>query len=221
MLLTAAGIAFARKIRDEKKRKQHERQGALDIGNSEMARRAFASQAHKLITSAGEPGANPGTELAIQGPDSLDHCDRLRTASTFAHGSDDRHDCDDNMDTRDRLSSRLLVSSGSQTATSRDSRITQPPPYSPGLSTSGIPTPATMTTLGLATTLSGESDGSSSIFSDDSMALKIKSRGPDLKSGFAYHPGLYDLKVTPEMWQTFNQQIVEATKFGAGDTARV
>jgi hypothetical protein len=43
----------------------------------------------------------------------------------------------------------------------------------------------------------------------------------DLKSGFPYHPGLFDLHVHPDRWESFTYQIVEATKISVGESAQV
>ena len=104
-----------------------------------------------------------------------------------------------------------------------------PPPYSPLESSSSA---------GLAPSdyeRSGSSihpddfDSQSSISSDPTVhsipggghAVRIRSNGADIRSGFAYNPALYDLRIRPDQWEDFTYQIIQSAKFGAGDNAQM
>ena len=52
-------------------------------------------------------------------------------------------------------------------------------------------------------------------------SIRVKTAGSDLKSGFPYHPGLYDVDVRPDQWNTFTSQIVQSTKFSMSDHAQI
>ena len=66
-----------------------------------------------------------------------------------------------------------------------------------------------------------KSMGSHSVDSQGTHSVRVKTKGSDLKSGFAYHPALYDLNVHPTSWDSFTYQIIETTKFGTGDYAKM
>lgn len=51
--------------------------------------------------------------------------------------------------------------------------------------------------------------------------MRIRTKGDDLKSGFPYHPRLFDLRVRPDDWQRFSDQVTDSTKFGSGDYAKM
>jgi hypothetical protein len=62
---------------------------------------------------------------------------------------------------------------------------------------------------------------SSSSTSSDAQGVRVRTKGDDLKSGFPYHPGLFDLRVRPDDWERFSGQVTDATKFGSGDYAKM
>lgn len=51
-------------------------------------------------------------------------------------------------------------------------------------------------------------------------ALRVKTRGSQLSSGFDYHPALFDLKVHPDKWTNFTDEVVNATKVSASDNRK-
>jgi hypothetical protein len=73
----------------------------------------------------------------------------------------------------------------------------------------------------------------------DGHAVRVRTKGHDLKSGFPYHPGLYDLRVRPDGkvdgngfpsyqtkltsldWQQFSDQLIDSTKFDTADYAKL
>jgi hypothetical protein len=62
---------------------------------------------------------------------------------------------------------------------------------------------------------------SSSNTSSDTQGVRVRTKGDDLRSGFPYHPGLFDLRVRPDDWERFSGQVTDATKFGSGDYAKM
>jgi hypothetical protein len=99
-----------------------------------------------------------------------------------------------------------------------------PPPYSVGSaessrsltnhSTSSNGTPSISSRL-------RSSSISSNSTSSDAQGVRVRTKGDDLKSGFPYHPGLFDLRVRPDDWERFSGQVTDATKFGSGDYAKM
>jgi hypothetical protein len=57
--------------------------------------------------------------------------------------------------------------------------------------------------------------------SSDAQDVRVRTKGDDLKSGFPYHPRLYDLKVRPDDWERFIGDVTHATRFGTGDYAKM
>lgn len=51
--------------------------------------------------------------------------------------------------------------------------------------------------------------------------MRVRTKGHDLKSGFPYHPRLFDLRVRPDDWQRFSDQVTESTKFERADYAKM
>ena len=62
---------------------------------------------------------------------------------------------------------------------------------------------------------------SSGSISSDTADVRVQTKGNDLKSGFPYHPRLFDLRVRPDDWQRFSDQIVDATRFNSSDYAKM
>jgi hypothetical protein len=55
----------------------------------------------------------------------------------------------------------------------------------------------------------------------DTPGLHVRTKGNDLKSGFPYHPRLYDLQVRPDDRQRFSDQMTDATRFQSTDYAKI
>ena len=62
---------------------------------------------------------------------------------------------------------------------------------------------------------------SSGSISSDATDVRVRTKANDLKSGFAYHSRLFDLRVRPDDWQRFSDQIVDATRFNPSDYAKM
>lgn len=62
---------------------------------------------------------------------------------------------------------------------------------------------------------------SSSSISSDATDVRVRTKGNDLKSGFPYHSRLFDLRVRPDDWQRFSDQIIDATRFDSSDYAKM
>ena len=85
---------------------------------------------------------------------------------------------------------------------------------------------------------SGLTESSGNTTSDEH-AVRVRTKGNDLKSGFSYHPGLYDLHVRPDGkrnmnvfpsgtvrltsldWQRFSDQLINSTKFETSDYTKL
>lgn len=107
------------------------------------------------------------------------------------------------MDSTDKARSSMTIEAAS------------PPPY-PGVGADTSTPPACRPPS------SQERDSfSSSRTSADRQGVRVRTKGNDLKSGFPYHPRLYDLRVRPDDWQRFSKQLTDATRFTRGDYARM
>lgn len=51
-------------------------------------------------------------------------------------------------------------------------------------------------------------------------AVRVKTKGAQLSSGFPYHPALFDLRVHPDKWAAFTEQVVHATKISTKDSGK-
>lgn len=56
---------------------------------------------------------------------------------------------------------------------------------------------------------------------DTSHAVRVYTNGSDLKSGFPYHPALFDMHIRPDEWDRFTHEVIETTKFGFSDHAKL
>ncbi|KAF2717475.1 hypothetical protein K431DRAFT_233082 [Polychaeton citri CBS 116435] len=107
------------------------------------------------------------------------------------------------------------TSNGSQSLTPSTSNATASPSVRPITSSADAPASRHASTSG--------SDNISIITrgSKGTQALRIKTSGSSLSSGFSYHPALFDLQVRPDEWERFTYQVVECTKLGIGDQAKM
>lgn len=96
-----------------------------------------------------------------------------------------------------------------------------PPPYSEGATetpvTIGSPTDTALSASSRHRSLSLSSSSTVS----NAQGVRIRTKGDDLKSGFPYHPQLFDLRVRPDDWQRFSDQVTDATKFDSSDYAKM
>lgn len=231
MLLTTGIIALSRKVADEKAKKKEARQGHLNVGSSEVAKQAFASQVVRR-----------GTEIKYEDPNEISAETPTTTAdSPSASTPAVTLTADEKLSPTSKKdpekSEQLLLSASSyddpsspfsdrqSIQESTTTEQTEPPPYSPG--------PQSPASAQLSSVYSRDTDGntlaswdakSSSMGSTNSngtKAIRVKTVGADLKSGFPYHPQLFELKVHPEKWTAFTTQIVESTKFSMNDHAKI
>lgn len=232
MLLTTGIVALSRKIADEKAKKKEARQGHLNIGDSDVAKRAFASQVARRgteikyedpneITAETPTTASPSTTAATPTLKITYDEEKAQSSTEIVERSEKLlppsppHD-----DPTSPSSDRLSLQEGTITDQ------TELPPYSPG--------PQSPASANLSSVYSRDTDGntlaswdtkSSSMGSTNSSnngnAIRVKTVGADLKSGFPYHPELFELKVHPEKWTAFTTQIVESTKFSMNDHAKI
>jgi hypothetical protein len=98
------------------------------------------------------------------------------------------------------------------------------PPYSDGQTEpSELPSheyPALGRPLSISSHHETLSTSSGSISSGTSN-VRVRTKGDDLKSGFPYHPRLFDLRVRPDDWQRFSDQVTDTTRFSSGDYAKM
>lgn len=244
MLLTTGVIALGRKITDEKAKRREKKQGQLSVGNSDVAKRAFASQTSKMIEE-GPTGINrAGTDIKFEDPSqvSASSQENLNAASYSpdVEVQDTRSVSQVNVtspvqsekaafgtDSPYTETPTSAVDWRSDTSTLQSSTGTnlEPPPYSPG--------PRSPTSTMATSVYSKDTDGntlapsdtrsiaSGSTNSRGTHALRVKTRGGDLKSGFAYHPALFDYRIPPDKWENFTYQIIESTKFDTRDNLRM
>jgi len=234
MLLAAtAAIALGRKVADDQRKKKEAKQGLMRVGHSDVAKQAFANQTTKTLQDGKAGVQRSPTDIKYEDPDSLDMACSVASSSSEATAQFEGLDRpatpspSTDLATRARSEGALVVST---TNTSKDephdgrSRPASalsagPPPYSPrrdvpAETPSSIYSPESdRVTIAIST--------SSSATSDAGNAIKIRTKGPDIKSGFSYHPALFDLNVRPELWDRFTHQVVETTKFSAGDHAKI
>ena len=240
MLLATGVVALSRKVADEREKKKQERQGRLTIGDSDVAKRAFHTQTSKML-EAGDGGIKrAGTNLKYQDPSDVSAGSPDTASPTIYSPKPEIRDA--------RKTSQLDVTSpvnsekgtfqpnspAEETPTSqvdftnrtpRSTISSQPPPYSarPQSSVSAL-SPSGYSRDSDQTTSASSDTGSLVSFSVNSQgthSIRVKTKGSDLKSGFPYHPALFDLHVAPDKWDNFTHQLVESVKFGSGDYARM
>ena len=238
MLLTTGIIALSRKVADEKAKKREEKQGRLRVGDSDVAKRAFAAQTTKMI-EAGNAGINrTGTDIKYEDPNEI----IATTPDTPSSGiyspniefQDARQTSQVNVTSPVKSEKGFLALGSPSTETPvtpttmgnadlASSRSSQPPPYSarPESSASAMspsvysrdPDSATLATSDT------KSISSRSTNSRGTHAIRVKTKSTDLKSGFPYHPALFNLHVHPEKWAAFTDQVVDSVKFETKDYA--
>ena len=232
MLLTTGIIALSRKVADERAKKQEARQGHLQVGDSDVAKRAFAAQTSKML-EGGNAGINrTGTEIKYEDPNEITNSPDTPSSGIYSprveiHDTRSTSQVDVSSPAQ---SEKALLASGSTPTTPSDWRsstasTSQPPPYSPRPESSTTAmSPSVYSRDVDSSTIAGsdtKSIASRSTNSQGTHAIRVKTKGTDLKSGFPYHPALFDLHVHPDKWNTFTSQVVETRKFETRDYARV
>ena len=224
-MIIAAGL-IAKKVSSEKaKRKEAKeaRQGRLQVGDSQVAKTAFENPA--IVRSETDIKFEDPNDVSVTSPDSVSPT----LYSPKVEVQDVRHKSQVNVASpvqSERAGLGPARGSVEKPRTpidhdgQRSRSSTGPPPYSPNAESATSSLQATTT----ADSKSERSDTSSTVHSTASKgtyAVRVKTKGNELKSGFPYHPGLFDLRVHPEKWDSFSSEIVSATKATPGDTAKV
>ena len=229
-LLVTGAIALGRKVSDDRAKKRELKQGLLSVGSSDVAKRAFANQTTRTLQDGGAGLQRAGTDIKFEDPSSLDVSSPATSTpivGSLENGTRDGTTTpisspkDGNPASLAQLSPAVPPSI--HTRDSRSGSVDQhsqgPPPYSPRRD-APPQTPSSVYSQDVDQRTLNASD-SSSFVSNDGTALKVRTKGADLKSGFPYHPALFDLKVRPDLWDQFTHQVVETTKFSAGDHAKM
>ncbi|KAK1813525.1 hypothetical protein LTR12_012094 [Friedmanniomyces endolithicus] len=235
MLLAAtAAIALGRKVSDEKRKKKEAKQGLMRVGHSDVAKQAFANHQTTKTLQDGKAGVQRSpTDIKYEDPDSFDIARPAVSSSsetTAKLEGPDKPGCPSpstDIATRVHSEGALAISTANTSkdephdvrSRSTSALSTGPPPYSPPRDVP-VETPSSVYSQESDRVTIATSNSSSSTF-DEGNAIKIRTKGPDLKSGFAYHPALFDLNVRPELWDRFTHQVVETTKCSAGDHAKI
>lgn len=123
-------------------------------------------------------------------------------------------------------SRKSTTDSQETTALSSPADTQSPPPYSSEItlsptSTSSESPSASKTSNKSQSTLTASTSASSSSTLSSPNAIRVHTKGDDLKSGFPYHPSLFDLHVRPDEWQRFSDQVTHAARFSSGDYVKM
>lgn len=253
MLLATGIYKLGKKVADDQKEKKVARQGVLKVGDSDVARRAFASQTTTTkALAAPEPGINrAGTQIKYDDPADIKPSSPSVTSPSVSSSDgtspniysptvglqETRHTSQQDVTSPVKSEKGLLSPTSPYTETPatpsdygdsnrspRSSSSQRPPPYSSRPQSSA----GTLTTTSVYSrdvdnnTLSDtQSLASWSVNSKGTHAIRVKTVGADIKSGFPYHPGLFELHVHPDKWANFTTQIVDSLKFSTGDYAQM
>ena len=254
MLLTTGAIALSRKVADERAKRREKKQGKLEVGSSDVAKRAFESQTSKMIEGVSStPTAGitrAGTEIKFEDADgvaaSSPSVPSVGVTSPDVEIQDTRSTSQLNI-TSPVQSEKAAFGSGSPYAETPTSAVdwrsqssrplssasgsNEPPPYSPGPDSSRAALSpsvyskdidaSTLRTSGSKSNAETMSIASRSTTSTGGPGIRVKTKGDGLKSGFPYHPALFDLRIHPDQWDSFTYQITESTKFETKDYARM
>lgn len=244
MLLTTGAIALGRKISDEKAKRKEKKQGLLSVGNSDVAKRAFASQTSKMIEE-GPAGINrTGTDIKFEDPEQVSaksqepHSGDIHSPDVEVHDTRSTSQVNITSPVQSEKAAFGTASPYTETPTSavdwRSETNTlqsstgasmEPPPYSPGPKSPNTPMTPSMYSKDTDGVTLAKSDSrsiaSGSTNSRGTHAIRVKTKGSDLKSGFNYHPALFDYHIPPDKWEMFTYQIIESTKFDTRDKLRM
>lgn len=236
MLLTTGIVALSRKAKDERERKKEAGQGKLSVGPSDVAKRAFEGQTQPMLEAGPAPRVErTGTDIKYDHP-----------SDVGAPSPDEKRGVEDMEKPavqETRRAEQLGVSNPVQSEIASSS-VGSPMDQTLTNSTSGIHEDAQSrppTYVSRAESSSTSARSPSSFSRDDTLrtsvtessllsprstnsvgthAVRVKTRGAQLSSGFDYHPALFDWKVHPEQWTKFTEQIVRATKVGASESGK-
>lgn len=237
MLLATGIAALSRKVKDDRDRKKEARQGVLNVGPSDVAKRAFEAQKTRTL-EAGNAGAveRAGTQIKHEDPDDfgIDSPDGER--GIMDPEKPDLHDARraSNVDVSSPVQSETasigVMSPMDQTLTMTSTSDTRhdgnarPPTYSSRAesSSASAKSPSSVSREERSRNLRVETSrlSSQSTNSVGTHAVRVKTKGANLSSGFPYPSSLFDLKVHPDKWTSFTEQVVHATKVDASDSRK-
>ena len=229
MLVTTGIVALTRKIKDDKEKKQA-KQGMLKVGPSDVAKRAFEGQTSRMIEAGNAGGMSPSGPSRIKYEDPNDISASTPTSPDLDQGFE-KPDVKDarrtsqltqnNSPIESDVASLTIASPRDQTLTSTLTRHSAdyPPPYASRHESTKSTTSSTSTSDPLQPSLTRPSTRSTN--SHGTHAVRVKTNGPDLASGFPYDNALFDLHIHPHKWSAFSSQIVTAAKVAPSDTAKV
>ncbi|KAK5122279.1 hypothetical protein LTR85_004190 [Meristemomyces frigidus] len=233
MFITAAAVYG--KVKKERAKKRVAEQGLLSVGDSDVAKRAFASQTAQATRTirSGEPGIQgTGTQVKFEDPSSVDGTSPTVSSPALLSPTAERHETRFAATPQQDVASPVQsehgflapttpITPGGGSFSLRSRGDSEPPRYS-ALSQCSAQSPSVY---------SKDSDGATLAMSDSASvlasstqgtyAVKVRTIGSDLKSGFPYHPALFDMHIHPQKWDDFTGQITSSAKFGIGDHAQV
>ncbi|KAK4541396.1 hypothetical protein LTR36_007997 [Oleoguttula mirabilis] len=230
-----AGAAIYSKIKQERAKKKVAEQGLLSVGDSDVAKRAFASQASKT-TKAIEDGhggiQRAGTEIKFEDPAGLDVTSPAASSPGLLSPTLEKHETRVAPTPQPNVASPVKSEKGFFTATtplspvtdgfhSRSRGISEPLHFSTQSEASSQSPSAYSRDSDGATLAESDSTSVMATSSQGTYVVKVRTIGSDLKSGFPYHPALFDMQVHPQKWDAFTGQITSVAKFGIGDHAQV
>lgn len=248
MLLTTGAIALSRKVADERAKRREKKQGHMEVGSSDVAKRAFGAQTSKMIEDGSSAGINRrGTAIKFEDADDITASSpsvpSVGVSSPDVEVQDTRSTSQVNVTSPVQSEKAAFGAASPYTETptsavgwptsssilhSPASATMEPPPYSPrpeSSSTALSPSVYSRDTKDSDTNTLATSDtrsiASGSTNSHGGHGIRVKTKGGDLKSGFPYHPALFDLHVAPHKWEDFTYQITESTKFDKRDYTRM
>lgn len=228
MLLTTGILALSRKVADEKAKKREARQGHLNIGDSQVAKQAFAAGIKRAGTEIKYEDLTEiiaNDQASVSRSPSRPQADLQETTQKSQQIVQSPAKSEKGLDFDAASPYNEIPTTPSEQLSLCDSTITQPPPYSPG--------PQSPTSIPLSAVYSRDMDGNSlatwdiqssstrSTNSNGTHAIRVKTVGADLQSGFSYHPELFEVRVHPEKWTVFTSQVIESTKFSMNDHAKI
>ncbi|KAM0720407.1 hypothetical protein Q7P37_004543 [Cladosporium fusiforme] len=189
MLVTTGLVALSAKVRDDKARRKTTREASKSIPSSLNSE----MKSKPLAIEAGSPSTHSDETPDVYSPSIYSQCSGQQATV---------------VDSKDGAT---LLSPTEQH---------DPPAYSSQAALSLTSTPGERSnqtgSSDRSTRTASISESSNSTISD-SHAIRVRTKGDDLKTGFPYHPGLFDVNVRPDEWEKFSNQITDAAKFTSGD----
>lgn len=55
----------------------------------------------------------------------------------------------------------------------------------------------------------------------DPDTVRVRTTGDELKTGFGYHPSLFDLRIRPDDWQKFSDEVTSAAKLSSTENLKI